>query len=163
MNLFQAIFERDSRTSPAIIFEKRQISYAELRQLTLTIAKTLAFLKVAKTARVAILLHDSPEFIEAFIAICSMGAIAVPINMALRLEEQRTILYDCGASLAIVESDLCNTLLTGASERLRYLKAIIAVVRENTRETQEQSTDTQGALRWSTQRPVVHELQVLTE
>jgi len=163
MNLFQAIFERDSRSSPAIIFEKRRISYDELRQLTLTIAKTLAFLKVAKTARVAILLHDSPEFIEAFIAICSMGAIAVPINMALRLEEQRTILYDCGASLAIVERDLCNTLLTGASERLRHLKTIIVVARENTREMQEQSTDTQSVQGWSTERPVVHELQVLTE
>ena len=116
MNLFQAIFERDSQPSPAIIFEQRHISYDELREQTLTIARTLAALNVTKTARVAILLHDSPEFIEAFIAICSMGAIAVPINMALRLEEQRTILYDCGASLAIIESDLCNTLLTGAPE-----------------------------------------------
>jgi benzoate-CoA ligase family protein len=161
MNLFQAIFERDSRTSPAIIFEQRRISYDELRQLTLTIAKTLAFLNVAKSARVAILLHDSPEFIEAFIAICSMGAIAVPINMALPLEEQRTILYDCGASLAIIESELCNTLLTGASEKLHHLKTIIVVARENTREKHEESTDTQGSQRWSTEKPVVHELQAL--
>jgi benzoate-CoA ligase family protein len=163
MNLFQAIFERDSRTSPAIIFEQRQISYDELREQTLAIAKTLAALNVSKTARVAILLHDSPEFIGAFIAICSMGAIAVPINMSLRLEEQRTILYDCGASLAIIESDLCNTLLTGASEKLRHLKTIIAVARENTREKGEESTDTQSAQHWSTEGPAVHELQVLME
>jgi len=163
MNLFQAIFERDSRTSPAIIFEQRQIGYDELREQTLTVAKTLAALNVAKTERVAILLHDSPEFIEAFIAICSMGAIAVPINMALRLEEQRTILNDCGASLAIIESDLCNRLLTGAPEKLHHLKTIVVVAREITREKGEESTDTQSAQHWSTEGPAVHELQVLME
>ena len=163
MNLFQAIFERDSRPAPAIIFEQRRISYDELREQTLTIAKTFAALGVAKTVRVAILLHDSPEFVEAFIAICSMGAIAVPINMALPLEEQRTILYDGGASLAIIESDLCNTLLTGAPEKLRHLKTIVVVARENNRGKQEKSTDTQSAEPWPTERPVVHELQALKE
>jgi long-subunit acyl-CoA synthetase (AMP-forming) len=68
------------------------------------------------------LLHDSPEFIEAFIATCSLGAIAVPINMALRAEEQCSILHNSGATLAFMESDTCHTLLTHAPEKLRSLK-----------------------------------------
>ena len=68
--------------------------------------------------RIALLLNDSPEFIEAFIAICSMGAIAVPINTALRLGEQRAIIHNCRARLAIVESEFLTPLLTDAPEEL---------------------------------------------
>src|SRR5260370_36725971 len=112
MNLFQAIFDRESPANPAIVFESRQISYDELRTQTLSMAKAITALPVQKTERVAILLHDSPEFIEAFIAICSLGAIAVPVNIAIRLDEQRTILNDCRSGTAIIEADLCTTLLT---------------------------------------------------
>jgi len=129
MNLFQAIFKHRAQSAPAILYGQVSISYDTLRERTLTMAKAIAALGAAKTDRVAILLHDSPEFIEAFIATCSLGAIAVPINMALRLDEQRTILNDCGASVAIIEMDLCNTLLTDVSEKLRHLAKIVVVAR----------------------------------
>jgi benzoate-CoA ligase family protein len=86
-------------------------------------------LGLSRGDRVAILLNDSPEFIASFVATCSLGAIAVPINMGLRAEEQLLILNDCTARTAIVEADLCNTLLTGASERLRHLGNVVAVGR----------------------------------
>src|SRR5260370_35102228 len=97
MNLFQAIFDRESPANPAIVFESRQISYDELRTQTFSMAKAITALSVPKTERVAILLHDSPEFIEAFIAICSFVPMAVPINMALRFDEPRTLLPDASA------------------------------------------------------------------
>ena len=78
----------------------------------------------------ALLLNDSPEFVASFISICSSGAIAVPINMSLRPEEQRTILNDCSARVAIVEADLCSSLLTDAQERLRELKDVLVVSRD---------------------------------
>jgi benzoate-CoA ligase family protein len=137
MNLFQAIFDRESQPNPAIVFESRQISYDELRTRTLSMAKAITALSVPKTERVAILLHDSPEFIEAFIAICSLGAIAVPINMALRVDEQRTILNDCSAETAIIEGDRCNTLLTDALEKLRHLRNLVIVDRNNSRNNSE--------------------------
>src|SRR6266404_3554506 len=133
MNLFQAIFDRESQPNTAIVFESRQISYDELRTRTLSMAKAITALSVPKTERVAILLHDSPEFIEAFIAICSLGAIAVPINMALRLDEQRTILNDCSAGTAIIEADHCNMLLTDGPEKLPHLRNLVIVDRNNTR------------------------------
>src|SRR6266404_8062113 len=127
MNLFQAIFDRESQPNTAIVFESRQISYDELRTRTLSMAKAITALSVPKTERVAILLHDSPEFIAAFIAICSYGAIAVPINMALRLDEQRAILNDCSASLAIIEQDLCRTMLVGATNEPPHLGTVVVV------------------------------------
>src|SRR5262249_38748953 len=60
--------------------------------------------------RVSILLNDSPEFIASFVAVISLGAIAVPVNMALRGDEQRFILRDCGARATIVEAGAVESL-----------------------------------------------------
>ena len=126
MNLFEGIFTHDL-AAPAIHFSGRDISYGELRTRTLQMATALTALGVQRGDRVALLLHDSPEFFEAFIATCSLGAIAVPINMALRLEEQCSILHNCSATLALVEPELRSTLLTHASEKLRSLKQIVSL------------------------------------
>lgn len=128
MNLFHAIFRNDPQ-SPAIRFDGRTITYDELRAETLTMAQVINSLGATRGDRVALLLHDSPEFVEAFIATCSLGAIAVPINMALRAEEQCSILHNSGASLAFIEADTCRALLTHAPEKLHSLKKAVVVER----------------------------------
>jgi benzoate-CoA ligase family protein len=126
MNLFEAVFDREL-AAPAIYCDGREISYGELRSATLQMAHALTSLGIQRGDRVALLLHDSPEFVAAFVATCSLGAIAVPINMALRLDEQCPILHNCSATLALAEPDLCNTLPTHAPEKLRLLKKIVQV------------------------------------
>jgi benzoate-CoA ligase len=126
MNLFEAVFAHDL-AAPAIHFGGRDVSYGDLRAATLHMAHALTSLGVQRSDRVALLLHDSPEFVEAFIAICSLGAIAVPINMALRLEEQCSILHNCSATFALAEPDLCSTLPTHAPEKLHSLRSILPV------------------------------------
>ena len=118
MNLFEAIFAHNS-AAPAIHFQGRDLTYGELRARTLRMAQVIQSLGTAPGDRVALLLNDSPEFIEAFIAICSLGAVAVPINMSLRLDEQCSILHNSGTRLALAEDDIRNTLLTDAREKLR--------------------------------------------
>src|SRR5215216_7954543 len=109
MNLFSAIF-RNNPSSPAIRFDGRTITYEELRAATLKMAQVISSLGVSRGNRVALLLHDSPEFVEAFIAICSLRTVAVPINMSLRAEEQTTIIQNSGAIFAFTEDDsLPNT------------------------------------------------------
>jgi benzoate-CoA ligase family protein len=124
MNLFEAVFAHDL-SAPAIHFDGRDVSYGELRLGTLQMAHALTSLGVGRGDRVALLLHDSPGFVEAFVATCSLGAIAVPINMALRLEEQCSILHNCSATFALVEPDLCSTLQTHAREKLHALEKIL--------------------------------------
>ena len=144
MNLFHAIFNDRKPTQTAVLYEGREISYAELRDEALRVAGMLSELKINAGDRIGILLNDSPEFIATFIAVTSMGAIAVPINMGLRLDEQRTILNDCGASLIVVESDLCDSLVQDAEESLPYLKDVVAISRS---EEKEFTTETQRAQR----------------
>jgi benzoate-CoA ligase family protein len=128
MNLFQAVFKHES-SSPAIIFDQREISYEALRQQTLMMTQRLNPVGLIRGIPVALLLNDSPEFVEAFIAICSSGAIAVPINMALKLDEQQSIIHNSGAKLALIERELCNALLTGAPEKLQHLENVVLVER----------------------------------
>jgi benzoate-CoA ligase family protein len=124
MNLFEAVFAHDL-SAPAIHCGGRDVTYGELRAATLQMAHALTSLGVRRGDRVALLLHDSPEFVEAFIATCSLGAIAVPINMALRLDEQCSILHNCSATFALAEPDLCSTVPTHAPEKLHSLQKIL--------------------------------------
>ena len=150
MNLCDAIFKQNPAGRTAILYEQQQISYAELRDQTLAIARGLRALGVDRGGRVALLLNDSPEFIAAFVSICSYGAIAVPINMGLRLEEQRAILNNCTASVAIVEEDFCEALL--AETGLNHLKQVVIVSRgENNKGF---TTETQGSHKAHREQPL---------
>ncbi len=107
-------------------------------------AAALTWLGITPGNRVALLLNDSPEFIASFIAIASSEAIAVPINMGLRLDEQQLILNDCGASVALVESGLCGSLLKDAQEQLRELKEVLVVRRGDEKEFALETRGTQS-------------------
>jgi len=145
MKIFDSIFKQSFHDRTAILYEQRQISYAELRDQTLAVARVLSRLGIERGDRVALMLNDSPEFVAAFIAICSYGAIAVPINMALRPVEQRAILNDCSASLAIAEEDLCSTMLLDVTNKLPHLATVVVVDRhEDTREFTTEDTTKPG-------------------
>lgn len=128
MNLFQAISKNEGR-AVAVVCEDGELTYSELLERTVRMGKVFSFLEVAQGDRIGLLLHDSPEFLSAFIAICSLGAIAVPINTALTAVEQRAILNDCSASLAVVESDLLHSLLTAASDSLHFPETLLSIDR----------------------------------
>ncbi len=149
MNLFDSIFTPDSLPKTAVLYGEQRLTYADLRSQTLAFAEVLIRLRINSADRVALLLHDSPEFLSAFISICSSGAIAVPINMGLRLEDQLAILRDCTASVAVVEEDVCSSLMTVASEELRQLEHIIVIGRGS------------GALRLGSTKPRIHDLSEL--
>src|SRR5512144_2032984 len=133
MNLFQRLFPTNRSSGGAVWFEGRKITYAELRAETLRVAEVLNALGVGTGDRVAILLADSPEFITSFVAIISIGAIAVPINLALGREDQLFILKDCGACAAVVESQTASGLFEKSSLPLDLKNLIL--VRQGVHET----------------------------
>src|SRR6185437_2589444 len=127
--LFNQIFQPEHDARIAILFEQREITYEELRLLTINTAEKLNALNIAPGDRVAILLNDSPEFIASFLAIISLGAIAVPINMALRKPEQLSILKDCGASVALIEMQAAEGLAAELPDAHGDLKQMLVVDR----------------------------------
>jgi len=135
-NLFDRIYPSERAARTAVVYEQREITYEELRAATVRAAEVLHALGVNEGDRVAILLNDSPEFIVSFVAAISIGAIAVPINMALRRDDQLFILKDCGARAAIVEAPAAETIFQTAeggseqaAENLRDLRQLLVVDR----------------------------------
>src|SRR3989442_2178161 len=101
-NLFDRLFRSERSALAAVLYEHREITYEEMREATVRTAETLHALGIVLGDRVAILLSDWPEFIASFVSIISLGAIAVPVDMALRQAEQLFILNDCSAAPSLL-------------------------------------------------------------
>jgi benzoate-CoA ligase family protein len=135
-SLFDRIYPPERAARVAVVYEQREITYEELRAATVRAAEALHALGVREGDRVAILLNDSPEFIASFAGAISIGAIAAPINMALRRDDQLFILKDCGARAAIVEAPAAEAIFQPPgdgsdqpAEALRDLQQLLVVGR----------------------------------
>ena len=85
---------------------EREVGYPELFGAALRAASGLASLGVGAGDRVALLLRNSLEFLEASIATVPLGASAVPINWHWRGEEIAHVLADSGAKVLVLHADL---------------------------------------------------------
>jgi fatty-acyl-CoA synthase len=91
----------------ATIFYDSVLSYGELK----TSAEHLAgFLQqrcgIGRGDRVALFLHNSPQFIIAFYAILRAEAMVVPVNSMSTASELTHIIADCGAQTLITAQEL---------------------------------------------------------
>jgi fatty-acyl-CoA synthase len=72
---------------PAILFENEQITYIDLHRRANRTACWLQSLGIEKGDRVAVMLENCPEFLELYIACSHLGALFVPINFRLTVQE----------------------------------------------------------------------------
>lgn len=89
MQIKSILEERCQRfgAKPAIIFQERQISFAELKDTIFKLANGLKELGIGKGDRVAIYLPNWPEYIYGYLAVFTIGAIVVPLDFMLTEEE----------------------------------------------------------------------------
>ena len=85
----------------AIIFGGMELTYGELRTLSLRFASALADLGVKKGDRVAIHLVNCPQFAIAYYAALRVGATFTPLSPLLAPREARHQLGDSGAETLI--------------------------------------------------------------
>ena len=88
---------------PAIIDGGRSFSYGELRALTQAYRNDLYARGIRMHDRVAIFSHKNVHYIAAYMAIASLGAVAVPVNVQLSQREIGYILKDSGSSLLLTD------------------------------------------------------------
>src|SRR4051812_4461463 len=110
--------------APALDFEGRVLSFAELDRGAARMANGLAALGLAAGDRLVALLDNSEDFVLAMIAANRLGAIFVPVNTAYRGEFLRHQLADCEAAIAICEPDYLAALLP-LSPELPRLQTIL--------------------------------------
>mgnify|MGYP006282226779 CR=1 FL=1 len=76
----------------ALVFEGRRVSYGELNQTVNRAANHLLHMGLQKGDRLAVLLHNSVEFIELYFACAKSGLVFVPLNNLLKAREVVQIL-----------------------------------------------------------------------
>jgi long-chain acyl-CoA synthetase len=91
----------------------RFTSYADLFGRALRVTRGLHELGIGAGDRVALLLRNSIEFLEASIATVPLGASAVPINWHWRADEIAHVLVDSGAKALIVHAELWPAIADG--------------------------------------------------
>jgi fatty-acyl-CoA synthase len=79
----------------AIVFGARRYTYAELNERACRLANGLAAMGIRRGDRVATLLHNCNQFVEALFATAKLGAVFVPINFRLVAREVGQQLDGC--------------------------------------------------------------------
>ena len=72
---------------PAIIFRGKEVSFAELNEKALRLAKGLQQSGVQKGDKVAIYLPNCPENVYSYLAVFCLGAVGVPLDYMLKSDE----------------------------------------------------------------------------
>ena len=95
------IIQQGRETDPAIVDQDRRFTYGELSKAVSAYRNRLYADGIRVWDRVAIFARNSAEYIFAYMAIASLGAIVVPINFQLSKREIAFILKDSGAKILL--------------------------------------------------------------
>ncbi len=88
-----------------LVLKDRTLSFAQVEEEALALARALNGLGVERGDRVALILPGCPEFVSSFFALAQLGVVAVPLNPRLAEGELRYMLRHSEAVAAItVES-----------------------------------------------------------
>ena len=105
------------RDKEFLYYEGETWTHARLWRESCRLANALAAgLGVGKGDRVAIAMRNYPEWCAAYMAVISLGAVAVPLNAWWKSEELRYALKDCGARLAFVDDKRMDYILPFARD-----------------------------------------------
>src|SRR5580700_8054215 len=87
----------------AVVDGDRRTSYLELGSLVDRVANGLACGGLGKGDRIAIWMPNRLEWIVTFFAATAIGAVVVPVNTGLSIDETRYILEQSGSSTLVVQ------------------------------------------------------------
>lgn len=113
----------------AIIFDEKRFSYQLLNNRVNKLANALKKLGVSKGDRVAILLHNGNEIVEAVYACAKIGAVSISLNFRLVGRELAYILNDSDASVIIYGQEF-SEIMDSIRGKLDKAKNFILVSEE---------------------------------
>jgi fatty-acyl-CoA synthase len=113
-NLSTFLMRRAQREpeKPALVFEGRTFSFGEFNQRSNRWASAFSDLGTKKGDRVAMLLANRNEFLEAFFGLAKIGAVLVPLNWRLTLSDLEHICEHSGAKRLIFGTEFSQTVET---------------------------------------------------
>lgn len=127
MNLSEIVdrFAGDMPEHPALVFEDKTISYAELMKSINRLANALVKAGVKRGDRVVTLLGNRPELVAGYFATVRIGAIAVTLNPLSTVYELTNYMADCKPAAILCKGDQIPKV-ESLKERADYLKVVIS-------------------------------------
>jgi len=110
----------------SIIYEDREITNVELDRAARKLGNALLGLGVRRGDRVILQMPNCPEIFSAFQAVWKIGAVSVPINYQVGVEETRYIYQDSEASTVITAPEYLEKV-RAAKDGVLSLKNVIVV------------------------------------
>jgi acyl-coenzyme A synthetase/AMP-(fatty) acid ligase len=113
------------RARPAIVQAEREVSYAELAELSARVATALRGVGLSPGSRLCILMDDSPMFCATFLGALKAGVVAIPLNTRLPPADIGFVLADSEAAMLLYDSVYASLAAQAAkvSDRTRPLAA----------------------------------------
>ncbi|HET9489409.1 MAG TPA: benzoate-CoA ligase family protein [Methylomirabilota bacterium] len=103
----------------------RAVTYAALAESVNRAGNALAGLGVEMEHRVVLILDDTPAFAAAFWGAAKLGAVAVPLNPLMTIEEYDFLLRDSRARVVVAEPEIAARL-ADARGRWPSLRAVVS-------------------------------------
>lgn len=100
---------------PAVRCGERLLTYSDLDQASNRLANALLALGLARGDRLAVVLHNCPEYIVVALACAKSGLVMVPHNYRFTVDEYAFQLADCGAGLLIYSERFADAVLPAAA------------------------------------------------
>lgn len=98
------------RNETFLKFRAGEITFGEADAMTNRVAQGLSAMGVGRGDHVAVMLPNSADFLYVIFALARLGAVAVPINTALRSELLRHTLSSSDSSMLIVDAAYADRL-----------------------------------------------------
>jgi len=111
---------------PAVRFEGRSLTYADIHQNVNRVGNALLDCGVENGDRVLMVLLDGPEFVETFFGAIKIGAVPVPVNTLMRSSDYRFFLEDSRAKIAVVARGLM-TEVGPALASAKHLELVVVL------------------------------------
>ncbi len=102
----------------ALVHGRERITYRELGERTLRLARRLAALGVGPEVRVGVCLSRTPALVTTLLGILRAGGAYVPLDPAYPSERLGFMVEDAGAAVTVTERELASRLPTSSSRLL---------------------------------------------
>src|SRR5512136_2872084 len=120
---------RNSRLIPnreAVVYGRKRFTYRQFNARINQLAHALLALNIKKGSKVAMLLYNCNEFLEAYFAVAKIGAIGVPLNFRLGAEEIKYIVNHSDSEAFILGEAFVQNV-KGIQKDLPQVKTYISV------------------------------------
>ncbi|MEM7273131.1 MAG: class I adenylate-forming enzyme family protein [Actinomycetota bacterium] len=111
------IYEDERWTAPQVLSMANRIGHVLVESCGIT-----------KGDRIGIAMRNYPEWVAAFVAITSVGGVAVPLNAWWQADEMAFAVGDSGASLLLVDEERLNRILGSEGDSRSTLQAVRTLV-----------------------------------